>query len=294
MTKTVLSLQSHVACGHVGNSAAVFALQRLGIEVWPVHTVHFSNHPGRGAHRGRRAEAAEITDIVAGLDALGALTGCDAVITGYVADGAGARAVTEAAALARERNPKALICCDPVMGDTENGYFVEEDIRDHFLGGGLKDADMVVPNGFELAALSGGTVISPIAALAACDVLRARGPRTVIATGLSFRETEISTLTVTPAGAWQVTTPFVDLGRRSDGAGDLFAALFLGHILLGKKSPDALAHAVASTHGVLRATLQSGSEELALIAAQDEIAAPTARFEANRLRESTIRPNGVI
>ena len=80
----ILSLQSHVAYGHVGNSAAVFALQRLGIEVWPVHTVQFSNHPGYGGFRGRAFDAGLIGDVVQGIEERGALAACDGVLSGYV------------------------------------------------------------------------------------------------------------------------------------------------------------------------------------------------------------------
>src|SRR5437016_10238780 len=80
----LLSIQSHVAYGHVGNSAAVFALQRLGVEVWPIHTVQFSNHPGYGAWTGRVFDAAMIRELLDGIAARGVLGQCDGVISGYI------------------------------------------------------------------------------------------------------------------------------------------------------------------------------------------------------------------
>ena len=58
--QTILSIQSAVAYGHVGNSAATFPLQRLGHEVWPVPTVVFSNHTGYGAWRGPLLAPADV------------------------------------------------------------------------------------------------------------------------------------------------------------------------------------------------------------------------------------------
>ncbi|MBX9700789.1 MAG: pyridoxal kinase, partial [Acetobacteraceae bacterium] len=63
----ILSIQSWVAYGHVGNAAAVFPLQRLGAEVWAVHTVQFSNHPGHGQFRGAVLPPALIRDCVDGI-----------------------------------------------------------------------------------------------------------------------------------------------------------------------------------------------------------------------------------
>src|SRR5258708_26198670 len=80
----ILSIQSHVAYGHVGNAAAVFALQRLGIEVWPVHTVQFSNHPGYGGWRGRAFDGDLIRDVVQGIEERGVLGSCHGVVSGYV------------------------------------------------------------------------------------------------------------------------------------------------------------------------------------------------------------------
>ena len=95
----VLSISSHVAYGHVGNSAAVFALQRLGIEAWPIHTVRYSNHLGHGRHRGEAASGAEIAEMVAGLDDIGALARCDAVLSGYLGQAETGYAVRDAVTL---------------------------------------------------------------------------------------------------------------------------------------------------------------------------------------------------
>src|SRR3546814_16433861 len=62
----ILSIQSAVAYGHVGNSAAVFPLQRIGVEVLPVYTVNFSNHTGYGAWRGPLIDPAPVAAVKIG------------------------------------------------------------------------------------------------------------------------------------------------------------------------------------------------------------------------------------
>src|SRR5262249_57226824 len=111
------SIQSHGAYGHVGNSAAVFALQRLGVEVWPVHTVAFSNHPGYGAWTGRAADAAAVRDIVDGIAARGVLGRCDGVISGYLGAADIGAEMLAAAAKGRAAHPAARHGCAPRIGD---------------------------------------------------------------------------------------------------------------------------------------------------------------------------------
>lgn len=82
----VLSVQSHVAYGHAGNSAAVFAMQRLGIEVLPVHTVQFSNHTGYGAFRGQVFDVAHLREVFQGIEERGLLPKISAVLSGYMGD----------------------------------------------------------------------------------------------------------------------------------------------------------------------------------------------------------------
>src|SRR5262249_58623520 len=80
----ILSIQSHVAYGHAGNAAAVFPLQRMGVEVWPIHTVQFSNHTGYGSWRGRVFDASMIGEVVAGIEQRDVLGKCDGVLSGYI------------------------------------------------------------------------------------------------------------------------------------------------------------------------------------------------------------------
>src|SRR5690348_7402137 len=121
---SILSIQSSVAYGHVGNSAAVFPLQRLGIEVWPVITVHFSNHTGYGQWRGPLLAADDLREVLTGIEERGVLGRCEAVLSGYQgAEDVGA-VVLDAVQRVKAANGNAVYCCDPVMGDTGRGFFV--------------------------------------------------------------------------------------------------------------------------------------------------------------------------
>ena len=142
----LLSIQSHVAYGHVGNAAAVFPLQRLGIEVWPVHTVQFSNHTGYGHWTGQVYTGDAVRDLVDGIAARDVLRHCDAVLSGYMGDAGIGEAILHAVARVREENPNALYCCDPVIGDAGRGAFVREGVAEFMKARAVPAADIVTPN----------------------------------------------------------------------------------------------------------------------------------------------------
>jgi len=277
----ILSIQSAVAYGHVGNSAAVFPLQRLGHEVWPIDTVQFSNHTGYGAWRGRAWDAATIAEVIAGIGDRGAWAGCDAVLSGYLGDAALGEAVLAAAAAAKAANPAALYCCDPVIGDDHTGVFVKPGIAEFFRDRALPMADILTPNRFELALLAGCEIAGVDDALAAAASLRARGPRLVLVTSLAGEDGDIAMLAAADDAAFLVSTPRVPI--LADGAGDLTAALFLGFFLKSGDDGAALEETVSAVHAVIDATARSGQSELQIVAAQEAIVSPPRRFAARRI-----------
>lgn len=273
---TVLSLQSRVAYGHVGNAASVFALQRLGVEAWALDTVAFSNHTGHGQWRGSAVAAAEIASLFDGIAALGVLPQIDAVLSGYLGDAATGPVLLDIVERVRGANPDALFCVDPVIGDVETGSYVTEGIAEFFRDRALALADIATPNRFELEYLTGGRVATLAEAAAAAETLRARGPSIVLVTSLDAAPDQVTMLAAGPDGAWAVETPRLPVVL--NGCGDVTAALFLAHLLRGATLPDALALTASAIFAVIETTARQGRYELALVAAQDELAAPSRRF----------------
>lgn len=279
----ILSVQSHVAYGHVGNSVAVFALQRLGIEAWPVHTVQFSNHPGYGAFRGRVLDGEAVRDVIAGVEERGVFGECAGVLSGYLGDVGIGEAVLDAVARVKTANPSALYCCDPVIGDAGRIY-VRKGIPEFLHERALRLADIVTPNQFELEFLAGCRSESLHEALAAVDVVHAMGPNVVLVTSLVTADTPTGNIDLLASdGRERLRVRVPRLMLHASGGGDLMAALFLGRLLQEGSLARALALATASVFGVLARTQEKGACELALIAAQDEIAHPSHAFEVERL-----------
>jgi len=280
----ILSIQSWVAYGHVGNAAAMFPLQRLGAEVWAIHTVQFSNHLGYGDFTGQVFGADAVRALVDGVAARGALARCQGVLSGYMGEAAVGEAILEAVRRTRAANPAALYCCDPVIGDAGAVYVrdgIPALIRDH----ALPLADVATPNRFELEYLTGiecDTHEATRRAVAALQTLmRPDGLRAVLLTSLETAETPNGSLDLIAAegGAMhRLRTP--KLVFQPNGAGDAIAALFLFHRLASGSARTALERAGSSIHGLLARTLAAGSRELLLVQAQDEFVAPGHVFAA--------------
>lgn len=278
---TVLSIQSRVACGTVGNPAAVFTLQRLGIEAWALDTVAFSNHTGYGRWTGRVVPAEEIAALFDGIAALGLLARVDAVLSGYLGAAATGAVLLDILARVKGANPRALYCCDPVMGDVETGWYAEPALRDFFRDCALPRADIATPNRFELEWLVGRPIGTLAEAAAALTALRARGPGIVLVTSLDPRPDCIAMMAGGPDGIWTAETPRLPIA--ATGCGDTVAALFVARLLRGEALPEALAATCAAIYGVVAATLEAGGGELALGAAQQELVAPRLKLTPRRL-----------
>ena len=278
---TVLSVQSRVAYGHVGNAASVFPLQRLGIEAWALDTVAFSNHTGHGQWRGSIVPAATIAELFEGISALGVLPQIDAVLSGYLGDAMTGPLLLDIVERVRAANPQALFCCDPVIGDVDTGSYVPEGIAEFFRDDALASADVVTPNRFEVEFLTGRSVETLEEAGEAAAALRALGPKIVLVTSIELESERIAMLAAGPEGVWAAETPRLPV--MLNGCGDVAAALFLGRLLRGEALPDALARTAASMHGIIERTMRLGRYELALVAAQEELVAPSLSVTAQPL-----------
>jgi pyridoxine kinase len=280
----LISIQSHVAYGHVGNSAAVFALQRLGVEVWPIHTVQFSNHTGYGTWQGRVFDAGLIRDLAAGLEARGVLGECDGVLSGYIGSPEIGAAILDCVATARRANPAAHYCCDPVIGDVGKGVFVREGVEAFMREKAMRLADIVTPNHFELGRLTGRESRTLVQAREAVKALHDRGPRTVLVTSLCVDDTPadaVDLLASDETGQFRLRTPKLDVA--ANGAGDAIASMFCAQYLRSGRVDEAVSRAASSVFGVLAKTAETGAPEIQLVLAQDEIVNPSRVFAAEAL-----------
>ena len=281
MFQPILSIQSHVVFGHVGNSAAVFPLQRLGREVWPLMTVQFSSHAGYPGWRGRAFDAGLIDECVAGLQTIGVLSGCAGLLTGYLGTAEIGEAAMRALRSARRqqrsdlclrsghRRRRARAICRRWRRRILSRPRVAA--RDHRHAQRLRARMADRRAGCRLARRREAQ--SPRCAVA--------GRSVVVAKSLALDDTPADALERSPETTrafWRLRTPKLPIAV--NGPGDLFAALFLHHWLRIARRPQALSRAASSVHAVVAATEAAGSRELALIAAQDDLVRPSRLFAA--------------
>lgn len=281
----VLSIQSAVAYGHVGNSAAVFPLQRIGVEVLPVYTVNFSNHTGYGAWRGPLIAPDDVRDVITGIEERGVFDKIDVILSGYQGSEGIADVIVDAVARVKAANPSAVYACDPVMGNAKSGCFVAPAIPELLREKVVPVADIITPNQFELGFLTGTDPHTIEETLASVDAARAMGPDTVLVTSVERPDREdgtIEMMAVTPQGAWIVTTPLLPM--KANGSGDVTAALFTAHYTRTGDAADALARTASSVFDLLEATHRSGERELQLVESQEAYAHPRLQFAVRQVR----------
>ncbi|MCS3449079.1 MULTISPECIES: pyridoxal kinase PdxY [Bradyrhizobium] len=283
---TVISIQSQVAWGHVGNSAATFPIQLHGIDVVAVPTTLLSNRPGYPTIRGRVLDVQLVADLLRGIEERGAVEAARLILSGYLGSADIAMDVADFVARAKAENPALLYCCDPVLGDRDRGMFVRSDIPPLVRDELCPLADIITPNHFEFEFLCGARVTTIDDVIAQASTLMARGPATVVITSAELAGTprsEIETLAIERTQsdktyAWRVRTPRVPINP--SGTGDLFAALFVAARARGLATPDALSHAASGIHGVLERTAQRGTEEMRIVESAGVMLDPKPRFAA--------------
>jgi pyridoxine kinase len=284
-----------VAYGHVGNSTAVFPMQMHGIDVVAVPTTLLSNRPGYPTLRGRVLDAQLVADLLLGVEERGAVEACELILSGYLGSVEIAAVVADFVARARDRNPKLIYCCDPVLGDRDRGLFVHADIPPLVRDRLCPLADIITPNHFEFEWLCGTRATTPDQMITQAQTLLARGPSTIVVTSAELEDTpddEIETLAIEQIKdglkekglrAWRVRTPKLPISP--SGTGDLFASLLVSARIGGLDTPEALSHAASAIFAVLERTALRDTEEMRIVESAELLVHPKRRFNAVAIEE---------
>lgn len=286
--KNILSIQSHVVFGHAGNSATVFPIRRLGVNVWPLNTVQFSNHTQYRQWKGMVMLPSHLLEIVDGIAEIDELKHCDAVLSGYMGSAEQGNAIVNIVRKVKQANSQAIYFCDPVMGHPEKGCIVADGVAEFLCNTALSVSDMIAPNLYELEELNGKQRIHNVEeAVVASRLLCSKGPKAVLVKHLSragYQTDRFEMLLVTADAAWHIHRPLVNFGARQPvGVGDMTSGIFLANYLSGKSLVDALEHTTSAVYAVMLKTLKCQQYELQIVAAQDEIVQPTQWFKAEKI-----------
>jgi pyridoxine kinase len=261
--QSILSIQSHVVYGYVGNKAAVYPLQYMGYDVWPINTVQFSNHTGYGKYQGEIFTAEHILQLAAGIIDIGQAHKCRAILSGYMGSKAICEAVQTIVQQFKANNADLLYLCDPVIGN--NNCFVKPEVFEFFKE--KLSADIITPNQYEAEVLSDTKIINISSLKTTAEILHKRGINTVVITGLKLSDITDGLCVFASDGKNQylVKTQEYPFATPVNGTGDLFSSLYLGFYLRTKDIALALQNTVYNLQKVLENTYKLNERELQLL-----------------------------
>ncbi|CAM3745461.1 pyridoxal kinase PdxY [Avibacterium endocarditidis] len=284
--KHLLSIQSHVVYGYAGNKSATFPMQLLGIDVWALNTVQFSNHTQYGQWTGMVMPPEQIGEIVQGIDNIGQLHQCDAVISGYIGAAEQVEEIINAVQKVKSRNPNAVYLCDPVMGHPDKGCIVADGVKENLINLAMAKTDIITPNLVELRELSGLPVENFAQAIEAVKVILSKGPKKVLVKHLSKvgqDPSQFEMLLANQEGIWHISRPLHQFKKEPVGVGDLTAGLFMANLLNGKTDVEAFEHTANAVNDVMTVTQQQDNYELQIVAAREQIVRPVSQFNAVKI-----------
>ncbi|EIT7137408.1 pyridoxal kinase PdxY [Vibrio parahaemolyticus] len=278
--KSILSIQSHVVYGHAGNSSAVFPIQRMGIDAWPIHTVQYSNHTQyEQGWKGQKFCSDDVRTLLHGLDNINTLGECGAVLSGYQGSPDQCKAVADVVRSVKESNHNAIYVCDPVMGDPDKGCIVADGVREEITQSLLPISDVIVPNQYELTAMTGVEIHSVYDAITACKEALKLGPKIVLVKHLHSIDSDMfSMILATPKACYLTQRPNIEFKQQPVGVGDLISAVFTACLMKNMSPTVAFRHTNNAIYGVLDITKGYGTWELQIVNAQYEFVEPSHDF----------------
>lgn len=272
MTGSVISIQSQVVHGHVGNSAAVFPMQVNGLLVAAVPTVLLSNNPHYDTLRGQVLDASLVADLLTGVEERGLVETSRYILSGYLGSAANGAVVADFVRRARQRNPMIEYICDPVMGDAHTGTFVPDTVVECITSSLAPMADILTPNLFEVSHLAGGMPHDFDDLHRAIQNTRRRDGARIVVTSCLFADTPpdcLENIVFEPAGVTRLPSPRLPIVPA--GTGDLFTGLLASSLSGGNDLVSSTRSAASAVTRVLQRTIASGTREMQLSVADLQV-----------------------
>jgi len=258
----ILSIQSHVVYGYVGNKAATYPLQSMGYDVWPVNTVQFSSHTGYENWQGDVFSRDHIKKIIQAIENLGAINQCQAILSGYMGSKDTCLEVLETVQRFKAKNDKIIYLCDPVMGNSN--CFVKPEVVDFFKTNLMK-ADIITPNQFEAEMLSGIAIKTTKDLKDIAKHFHDSGILVVVITGVKLNENELFIFVSDGISQHLIPNKEYNFKIAPNGTGDLFSAVFLGTYLANKNALESAKNAAYFMDIVVNNTFLAQTRELQVI-----------------------------
>ncbi len=283
--KSIISIQGHIVCGQAGNSSAVFPIQRMGLDAWPIHNVQCSNHPKneRGCE-GEFYNAEHIRGLVRGVELCGGLKHCSALISGYQNSVEQYKVLAETVRKLKTTNHKAFYVCEPVKDYVETFSFDSDVMLTQWTNELMSMADVIIVSQTELSQFTGTPSYTFADTIYACKKAQKLGTRFVLVKEVEGISASTSfSILATPKAYYMVHRPKLKFENPIYGVGSFATALFTSCLVIGMSPQQAFRHTNNAVYGVLELTKTLGATELQTIKGQCEITQPTYDFEPQRI-----------
>ncbi|GEA59304.1 pyridoxal kinase [Vibrio comitans] len=284
----IISVQPQVVYGHVGNSSAVFPMQRMGIEVLQLDTLQVAKAP-RTDEDWTNYKSIErgIATLIEGVDSIHELEHCGALVSGYLDSVKQVEDLYLAVAMLKKRNRSALYVCHAAMYLSNNTQLISDDVKEAVIRDLVPIADIVVLNQHELAVITGSTFSTQEQVIHACEKILELGARYVIVKDLQILSGELDTvLMVTLRNSFKVEWPKFEFTEPLLGLGDLVSAVFAASLVNGVNPISAFSHTCNATYGILKITKEHESYELQTVAGQYEFVEPTYELPVIKIEKT--------
>lgn len=270
----IVSIQSHVLHGHVGNCAAVPAMRALGAQVTAVPTTLLSNHPHYPTMRGQILDAGLVADLLLGVEERGLAAHATVLVTGFMGSVAVGEVVADFVERTLSRNPDVIYVCDPVLGDDDLGGFADGALLGLFRERLLPLATVATPNGWEACKIA--ELPAAIGEMDLLQALRDRGLRDVVITGGSATDERLRNLVLEGQDVSAIETPRLPV--RPAGTGDMFTGVLAAQLGEGARLENAARRATAMTFAMLERTPPTPWAEMPIESNIDSVARMASPF----------------
>ncbi|ANO34594.1 pyridoxal kinase [Vibrio breoganii] len=281
----IISIQPQVVYGHVGNSSAVFPMQRMGVEVLQLDTLQLAKIPRTDDDwSGYKSVECGIGSLIQGIDNIHELEHCGALISGYLDNAQQVEELYHSVAKLKKRNRSALYICHAAMYQSNGTQVTPDEVKDALIADLIPIADVVVANKYELSAITATPLTDQESVINACEHILDLGARYVIVRDLDLMSGINETMMmVTHRNSVKTQWPKFHFAEPIIGVGDLISAVFAGSVVNGVNPMSAFSHTCNAVYGILKITEEHDSYELQTVAGQYEFVEPTYELPITKI-----------
>lgn len=237
----IISIQSTVSTGYVGNNSASLAIQLHGINCVAIPTILLSSHTDKSVYYGETISKELFNKLAKGVLEIDIAKQTQYVISGYLKSQDIIDATAQLIQELKKQNSITYIY-DPVFGDTRtDGLYIPKEQADYSMEKLLPLSDILTPNHFELEYLSGRNIANEKELVEAVKSHPLLSQKQIILTTAELSKNVNHQLEVILIERGVLTHFYSEnIPVEVVGTGDLFTGVLSAQLTLGHSLPTAI------------------------------------------------------